>query len=165
MSIELVTLSNYLILYHAHLLSPSVLPSIRVFSNESTLLMRWPRYWSFSFSIIPTKEHPGLISIWMDWLGLLALQGTLRSLLQHQSSKASILQCSAFFTVQYCFQSGHLRSWRLWVWHPIHPYLPKSPVFQHDLTDERNNNHALWILKPLTSWCRGGRVQMVSVLS
>ena len=75
-------------------------PSIRVFSNESTLLMRWPKYWSFSFSIIPSKEHPALISFRMDWLDLLAVQGTLKSLPQHHSSKASILWCSAFFTVQ-----------------------------------------------------------------
>ena len=84
--------------------SPSILPpippSIRVFSNESTLRMRWPKYWSFSFSIIPPKEHPGLISFRMDWLDLPAVQGTLKSLLQHHSSKASILRCSAFFTVQ-----------------------------------------------------------------
>ena len=77
-----------------------ILPSIRVFSNESTLHMRWPKYWSFSFSIIPSKEHPGLISFRMDWLDLLAVQGTLKRLLQHHSSKASILCCSAFFTVQ-----------------------------------------------------------------
>ena len=82
------------------LLLPSIPPSIRVFSNESTLRMRWPKYWSFSFSIIPSKEHPGLISFRMDWLHLLAVQGTLKSLLQHHSSKASILWCSAFFTVQ-----------------------------------------------------------------
>ena len=79
---------------------PPIPPSIRVFSNESTLHMRWPKYWSFSFSIIPSKEIPGLISFRMDWLDLLAVQGTLKSLLQHQSSKASILRCSAFFTVQ-----------------------------------------------------------------
>ena len=82
------------------LLLPPIPLSIRVFSNESTLRMRWPNYWSFSFSIIPSKEHPGLISFRMDWLDLLAVQGTLKSLLQHHSSKASILQCSAFFTVQ-----------------------------------------------------------------
>ena len=81
-------------------LLPPISPSIRVFSNESTLLMRWPKYWSFSFSISPSSEHPGLISIRMDWLDLLAVQGTCKSLLQHHSSKASILQCSAFFTVQ-----------------------------------------------------------------
>ena len=79
---------------------PPIPPSIRVFSNESTLRMMWPKYWSFSFSIIPSKEHPGLISFRMDWLDLLAVQGTLKSLLQHHSSKASILWCSAFFTVQ-----------------------------------------------------------------
>ena len=83
------------------LLLPLISPSIRVFSNESTLCMRWPKYWSFSFSIIPSKEHPGLISFRMDRLDLLAVQGTLKSLLQHHSSKASILQCSAFFTVQF----------------------------------------------------------------
>ena len=91
--------SNHLILYHP-LLVASIFPSIRVFSNESTLSMRWPKYWSFSFSINPSNEHPGLISFRMDWVNLLAVQGTLKSLLQHHSSKASILQCSAFFTVQ-----------------------------------------------------------------
>ena len=92
--------SSHLILCHALLLLPPIPPSIRVFSNESTLCMKWPKYWSFSFSIIPSKEHPELISFRMDWLDLLAVQGTLKSLLQHHSSKASILQCSAFFTVQ-----------------------------------------------------------------
>ena len=92
--------SSHLILCHPLLLLPPIPPSIRVFPNESTLHMRWPKYWSFSFSIIPSKEHPGLISFRMDWLGLLAVQGTLKSLLQHHSSKASILLRSAFFTVQ-----------------------------------------------------------------
>ena len=92
--------SNHLILCLPLLLLPRIPPSIRVFSNESTLHMRWPKYWSFSFSISPSKEHPGLIAFRMDWLDLLALQGTLNSLLQHHSSKASILRCSAFFTVQ-----------------------------------------------------------------
>ena len=92
--------SSHLILCFPLLLLPPIPPSIRVFSNESTLLMRWPKYWSFSFSIIPSKEHLGLISSRMDWLDLLAVQGTLKSLLQHHSSKASILRCSAFFTVQ-----------------------------------------------------------------
>ena len=92
--------SGYLILCCPLLLLPPTPPSIRVFSNESTLHMRWPKYWSFSFSIIPSKEHPGLISFRMDWLDLLAVQGTLKSLLQHHSSKASILRRSAFFTVQ-----------------------------------------------------------------
>ena len=91
--------SSHLILCRPLLLLPPIPPSIRVFSSESTLLMRWPKYWSFSFSIIPSKEIPGLISIRMDWLDLLAVQGTLKSLLQHHSSKASILQRSAFFTV------------------------------------------------------------------
>ena len=99
-SIELVMPSNHLILC-LPLLLPSMFPSIRVFSNESTLRMRWPKYWSFSFNISPSNEHPGLISFSMDWLDLLAVQGTLKSLLQHHSSKASILQCSAFFTVQF----------------------------------------------------------------
>ena len=92
--------SSHLILGRPILLLPPIPPSIRVFSNESTLCMRWPKYWSFSFSIIPSKEHPGLISFRMDFLDLLVIQGTLKSLLQHHSSKASILQHSAFFTVQ-----------------------------------------------------------------
>ena len=92
--------SSHLILCHPLLLLPPIPPSIRVFSNESTLCMRWPKYWSFSFSISPSKEHPGLISFRMDWLDLLAVQGTLKTLLQHHSSKASILWCSPFFTVQ-----------------------------------------------------------------
>ena len=92
--------SSHLILCHPLLLLPPIPPSIRVFSNESTLRMRWPKYWSFSFRIIPSKEIPGLISFRMDWLDLLAIQGTLKSLLQHHSSKASILQCSAFLIVQ-----------------------------------------------------------------
>ena len=93
--------SRHFILCHPLLFLPPIPPSIRVFSNESTLHMRWPKYWSFSFSIIPSKEHSGLISFRMDWLDLLAVQGTLKSLLQHHSSKASILQCSTFFTVQF----------------------------------------------------------------
>ena len=100
MPIESVMPSNQLILSCPLLLLPPVPPSIRVFSNESTLHMRWPKYWHFSFNISPSNEHPGLISFRMDWLDLLAVQGTLKSLLQHHSSKASILQCSAFFTVQ-----------------------------------------------------------------
>ena len=91
---------SHLILCRPLLLLPPIPPSIRVFSNESTLRMRWPRYWSFSFSISPSNEHPGLISFRMDWSDFLAIQGTLKSLLQHHSSKASIFQCSAFFTVQ-----------------------------------------------------------------
>ena len=100
-SIESVMPSSHLILCHPLLLLPPIPPSIRAFSNESTLCMRWPKYWSFSFSIIPSKEHPGLISFRMDWLDLLAVQGTLKSLLQHHSSKASTLWHSAFFTVQF----------------------------------------------------------------
>ena len=100
MSIESVMPPSHLILCHPLLLLPRIPPSIRVFSNESTLRMRWPKYWSFSFSISPSKEHPGLISFRMDWLDLLAIQGTLKSLLQHHSSKASILRYSAFFIVQ-----------------------------------------------------------------
>ena len=92
--------SSHLILCHPLLLLPSIFPSIRVFSNESALRIRWPKYWSFSFNISPSNEHPGLISFRMDWLDLLADQGTLKSLLQRHSSKASILQRSAFFTVQ-----------------------------------------------------------------
>ena len=92
--------SSHLVLCHPFFLLPPIPPSIRVFSNESTLLMRWPKYWSFSFSISPSKEIPGLISFRMDWSDLLAVQGTLKSLLQHHSSKASILRCSAFLTVQ-----------------------------------------------------------------
>ena len=91
---------SHLILCHPLLLLPPVPPSVRVFSNESTFRMRWPKYWSFSFSIISSKEHTGLISFRMDWLDLLAVQGTLKSVFEHHSSKASILQCSAFFTIQ-----------------------------------------------------------------
>ena len=100
MSTELVILSNHLILCRPLLLPPSIFPSIKVLSNESVLRITWPKYWSFSFNISPSNEHPGLVSFRMDWLDLLAVQGTLKSLLQHHSSKASILQHSAFFIVQ-----------------------------------------------------------------
>ena len=100
MFIKSVMPSRHLNLCHPLLLLPIIPPSIRVFANESTLRMRCPKYWSFSFSMIPSNEHPGLISFRMDWLDLLAVQGTLKSLLQHHSSKASVLRCSAFFTVQ-----------------------------------------------------------------
>ena len=100
MSIESVMPSNHLILCRPLLLLPPIFPSIRVFSNESTLHIRWPKYWSFSFNISPSNEHSRLISFRMDWLDLLAVQGTLKSLLQHHSSKAPILRCSVFFTVQ-----------------------------------------------------------------
>ena len=99
-SIEFVMPSSHLIFGHPFLLLPLIPPSIRVFSNESTLRMMWPKYWSFSCSISPSKEIQGLISFRMNWLGLLAVQGTLKSLLQHHSSKASVLRCSAFFTLQ-----------------------------------------------------------------
>ena len=100
-SMELVMLSNHLILCHPLLFPPSIFPSIRVFSNESVLRIRWPKYWSFSLSISPSNEHSGPISFRMDWLDLLAVQGTLKSLLQQHSSKASIVQCSSFFMVQF----------------------------------------------------------------
>ena len=108
MSIESVMPSNHLILCHPFLFPPSIFPSIRVFSNESALRSRWPKYWSFSFSICPSNEYSGLISFWIDWFDLRAVQGTLKSLLQHHSSKASILWCSAFFIVQ--------------LWHPYMNY-------------------------------------------
>ena len=108
MSIKSVMPSSDLILCRPLLFLPSIPPSIRVFSNESTLHMRWPKYWSFSFSISPSNEHPGLISFRMDWLVRLAVQGTLKSLLQHHSLKASILRRSAFFTVQL---SSHIHTW------------------------------------------------------
>ena len=100
MSIESMVPSNHLILCHTLLLLPSIFPSIRIFSNDSVLHIRWPKYWSFSFSISPFNEYSGLISFRMDWLDLLAAQGTFKGLLQHHSSKASVLQCSAFFIVQ-----------------------------------------------------------------
>ena len=119
--------SSHLILCHPLLLLPSIPPSIRVFSNESTLGMRWPKYWSFSLSIIPSKEYPGLISFKMDWVDLLAVQGTLKSLLQHHSSKASVLQRSAFFTVQLShpyMTTGKRNSINLYVnlFHFLHGY-------------------------------------------
>ena len=114
MSIELMIPSNHLILCHALLLLPSIFPSIRVFSNESALHIRWPNYWSFSFSISPSSEYSGLMSFRIDWSDFFAVQGTLKSL-QHHSSKASVLQCSAFFMVQ-----------------PSHPYVTTSKTI--DLT-------------------------------
>ena len=105
--------SSHLILCHPLFLLLPIPPSIRVFSNESTLRLRWPKYWSFSFSIIPSKGHPGLISFRMDWLDLLAVQGTLKSLLQRHSSKASILWHSAFFTVQLSHPSGPITAWQI----------------------------------------------------
>ena len=107
MPIESATPSSHLILCRPLVFLPSILPSIRVFSNESTLRMGWPKYWSFSFSISPSNEHPGLISFRIDWLDLLAVQGTLKSLLQHHSSKASIFWCSAFFTIQLSLEKAY----------------------------------------------------------
>ena len=110
MSIESVMPSSHLILCHPLLLLPSIFPSIRVFSNESALHIRWPKFWSFSFSISPSKEHPGLISFRMDWMDLLAVQGTLQSLLQHHSSKTSVLWLSAFFIVQ--LSHPYMTTWK-----------------------------------------------------
>ena len=123
MSIESVMPSNHLILCHPLLLLPPTPPSIRVFSNESTLCMRWPKYWSFSFSISPSKKDPGLISFRMDWLDLLAVQGTLKSLLQHHSSKASILRRSAFSIVQlsHPYMSTGKTSRSVYLYSSIHP--------------------------------------------
>ena len=115
MSIELVMPSNHLILCHPLLLLPSILPSIRVFYNESVPPIRWPKYWSFSFSISPSTEHSKLISFRIDWFDLLAIQGTLKSLLQHHSLKASVLWCSAFFIVQ-----------------RTHPYMTTGKKHSHD---------------------------------
>ena len=114
MFIELVLPANHLILCHPLLLSPSIFPSIRVFSNESVLHIRWPMYWSFSFSISPSNEYSGLISFRIDWFDLLAVQGTLKSHLQHHSSKTSILQCSAFFMVQLSHPYMTTRKTILW---------------------------------------------------
>ena len=108
MSIESVMIFNHLILCCPLLLPPSIFPSIRVFSNESALSIRWPKYWSFSFNISPSNEHPGVISFRMDWLDLLEVQGTLKSLLQHHSSKASILRCSPFIK-----SNSHIHIWLL----------------------------------------------------
>ena len=118
MSIELVMPSNHLILCCPLLFLPSIFPSIRVFSNESVLRMRWPKYWNFGFSISPSNEYSGLISFRMDWLDLLAVPRTLKNLLQHQSSKASILPRSAFFTIQLShpyMTTGKTRTQMLWV--------------------------------------------------
>ena len=109
MSIESVMPSNHLILCRPLLLLPSIFPSIRVFSNEPVLRIRWPKYWSFSYSISPSNEYSGLISFRMDWLDLLAVQGTLKSLLQHHSSKASILRCSVFFIVRLSHHTTYMR--------------------------------------------------------
>ena len=131
MSIKSVMPCSHLILCRPLLNLPSIPPSIRVFSNESTLRMKWPKYWSFNFSIIPSKQHPGLISFRMDWLDLLSVQGTLKRLLQHHSSKASILQRSAFFTVQISHPYMTINK----VWHCFPIYFPWSAGTRcHDLS-------------------------------
>ena len=145
LSIESVMPSSDLILCHPLLLLPPHPPSIRVFSNESTLCMRWPKYWSFSFSISPSNEQPGLISFRMDWLDLLAVQGPLKSLLQHYSSKASILQRSAFFTVQ--LSHPYMTSNIPWIikkarWH--HPYGRKQRRTKGSL-DESEREWKSWL--------------------
>ena len=124
MSIETGMPLNYLILCHPLLLLPSIFSSIRVFSNESVLCIRWPKYWSFSFSISPSSEYSELTSSRIDWFDLLAVQGTLKSLLQHHSSKASILRCSAFFMVQFSWSNSHIHTWllekpQLWLYRPL----------------------------------------------
>ena len=114
MSIESVMLTNHLLLCHPLLLLPSIFPSIRVFSNESALGIRWPKYWSFSFSISPSNKYSGLISLRINWLDFLAVQGTLKSVLQHHSSKASVIQHSAFFIVQ--FSHAHMTTGKTTAW-------------------------------------------------
>ena len=127
--------SSHLILCRPLLLLPLIPPSIRVFSNESTLCMRWPKYWNFSFSIIPSKEHPGLISFRMDWLDFLAVQGTLKSLLQHRSSKASILRHSAFFLID--------KTDGFYAWDCAPGY---TEVRQKDLCSYKNNSPKFSVL-------------------
>ena len=129
MSIESVMPSNHLFLCCPLHLLPSIFPSIRVFSNESVLHIRWPNYWSFSFSINPSNEYSGLISFKMDWLDLLAVQGTLKSLLQHHSSKASVLQLSAFFIVEL----ASIHDYRRRQWHPTPVLLPGKSHGQRSL--------------------------------
>ena len=131
--------SSHLILCHPLLLLPPIAPSIRVFSSESALHMRWPKYWSFSFSIRPSNEHPGLISFRMDWLDLLAIQWTLKSLLQHHSSKASILWCSAFFIVQL-----------------LHPYMTTGKTialtrWTFELQQETWGSSGVWVIDTMES--------------
>ena len=144
-SIKLVMPSSHLILCHPLLLLSSIPPSIRVFSNESTLRMRWPKYWSFSFSIIPPKEHPGLISFRMDWLDLLAVQGTLKSLLQHHTSKASILQHSVQFSsvAQSCPTLCNPMN-RSMPGLPVHHQLPEfTQTHVHRVSDAIQPSHPL----------------------
>ena len=173
MSIELVMPSNHLTLCHPLLLLPSIFPRIRVFSNESTLHMRWPKYWSFSLSISPSNEHPGLISFRMDWLHLLAVQGTLKSLLQHHSSKASILWRSAFFTVQLShpyMTTGKTIDLTRWTFvgkvmslllnvlsRLVITFLPRSKRLLISWSNVQNSpSQASAILEPWTSRCSSG---------
>ena len=119
MSFESVMVSKHFIFCHPFLLSPSIFPSITVFSNKSALLIRWPKYWSFSFNISPSNEHPGLISFRMDWLNLLAVQGTPKSLLQHHSSKTSTLQCSTSLQSNSCIWTWLQEKPELWLYGPL----------------------------------------------
>ena len=127
MSIESVMPSIHLILCHPLLLPPSVFPSISVFSNESVLYIRWPKYWSFSFSVSPSNEYSGLISFRVDWLDLLVVQGTLKSLLQHHSSKASIIRCSAFFIVQ--LSHPYMTTVKKFIYESINSYICESQLY------------------------------------
>jgi len=148
--------SSHLILCCPLLLLPPIPPSIRVFSNESTLRMRWPKYWSFSFSISPSKEYPGLISFRMDWLDLLAVQGTLKSLLQHHSSKASILQRSAFFTVQLSYPymtTGEGKNTPIWERNLYLLQWPYSALYWQNITEPAKVKYLL-----LTSQSRPRRM-------
>ena len=145
---ESVMPSSHLILCRPLLLLPPIPPSIRVFSNESTLRMRWPKYWSFSFSIIPSKEIPGLISFRMDWLGLLAVQRTLKSLLQHHGSKASILGCSALFTVQLS-----------------HPYISSVQFSRSVVSDSLRPHESQHARPPCSSPSPGVQLKLTSIES
>ena len=150
--------SSYLILCHPLFFLPPIPPSIRVFSNESTLWKRWPKYWSYSFSIIPSKEHPGLISFRIDWLDLLAVPGTLKSVLQHHSSKASILWRSAFFTVQLLHPHDHWKNhsldqmelcWQsnvsIWLSNSTPRYIPKRLEYLYSNKYLHTNIHCITI--------------------
>ena len=152
-SIKLVIPSNHLILCHHLCILPSIFPSIGVFSSESVLCIRWPKCWSFSFSIIPSKEHPELISFRMDWLDLPAVQGTLKSLLQHHSSKASILRHSAFFTVQLSYPymtAGKTIALTRWT---LHPYNKFHMIIVYDPLNILLNLICLYILFYLLVFC------------
>ena len=143
--------SSHLIFCHPLFLLPPIPPSIRVFSNESTLRMRCPKYWSFSFSMIPSKEHPGLISFRMDWLDLLAVQGTLKSLLQHHSSKTSILLCSAFFTVSHPYiTTGNIIALTRWTFVGKVMSLLFNMISRLDITFLPRSKHLLisWLQSP-----------------